>query len=95
MQFVSEKKVHVYFVEKAVRLLKSENATQSHHVSSVASQTAAINCTQNIALKSQLVYTREFEVATSAPCATKIALICATKIACVNEPLEEVCVYIS
>ena len=26
-------KVHVYFVNKAVRLLKSETATQSHHAS--------------------------------------------------------------
>ena len=57
--------LYVYFVNKlkAVRLLKSEIATQSHRVSGVASQTAAINCSK-IALKSQVVYTRDFEVGT-------------------------------
>ena len=45
-------------------LLKGETAAQSHRVSWVASQTAGINCTK-IAMKSQLVYTRDFEVATS------------------------------
>ena len=46
-------------------LFKSETATQNNRVLCVASQTTAINCTK-IALKSQLVYARGFEVATSA-----------------------------
>ena len=74
---------------KAVRLLKSETATQSHRISWVVSQTAAINCTK-IVLKSQLVYMCDFEVACNFS-ATKIALSCPTRIACVNGPLFFVC----
>ena len=58
--------VHVYFVKQKLCAwrLKSETATESHCVSWVASQTAAINCTK-IVVKSQLFYTGDFEAATS------------------------------
>ena len=61
VQFVSARP---FRQTKVVLLLKSETATQSHRFSYVTSQTAAIICTK-FALKSQLVYTRDFEVATS------------------------------
>ena len=41
----------------------SKGETATYRVSRVVSQTAAINCTKT-ALKSQLVYTRDFEVST-------------------------------
>lgn len=65
---------------KAVHLLKSETATESHRASWIASQTTAINCLKSHWNRSSFTFwSRNFS-------ATKIVLSCATNIPCVNGP---------
>ena len=75
--------VHVYrLFFFYVRLLKSETATQ-RFMSCISNRG---NKLPKISLKSQLVYTCDFEELCGNFSTTKITLSCATKIACVNEP---------